>query len=102
MALPERIVSNIVDGLEKLNKVIPGVANSETLLYAPEIKFFALQVKTDSRLQTRIKGLYVAGDGAGVAGNIVSASATGILAAKGLLGDASGRDDQHQSGSAPA
>ena len=102
MALPERIVSNIVDGLEKLNKVIPGVANSETLLYAPEIKFFALQVKTDSRLQTRIKGLYVAGDGAGVAGNIVSASATGILAAKGLLGDAPAKGDQHQSGSDPA
>ncbi len=86
MALPERIVSNIVDGLEKLNKVVPGVANNETLLYAPEIKFFAIQVRTDRSLQTRIKGLYVAGDGAGVAGNIVSASATGILAAKGLLG----------------
>jgi len=102
MALPDRIVSNIVDGLEKLNKVIPGVANNETLLYAPEIKFFAIQVKTDNHLQTRIKGLYVAGDGAGVAGNIVSASATGILAAKGLLAaglqQGGGHDSEPDSG----
>ncbi len=85
MALPERILTNLVQGLEKLNRVIPGVANDETLLYAPEIKFFATQIMTDQRLQTRIKGLYVAGDGAGVAGNIVSAAATGLIPAKSLI-----------------
>lgn len=82
MALPERIVRNIIEGLEKLNNVVPGVANEETLLYAPEIKFFATQVETDKQLETPIKGLFMAGDGPGVAGNIVSASATGIIPAK--------------------
>lgn len=85
MALPERILTNLVDGLEQLNQIIPGVANDETLLYAPEIKFFATQVETDHNLETAIRGLYVAGDGPGVAGNIVSAAATGLIAAKAIL-----------------
>jgi uncharacterized FAD-dependent dehydrogenase len=82
MALPERILTNLVDGLDQLNQIIPGVANDETLLYAPEIKFFATQVETDLHLETAIQGLFVAGDGPGVAGNIVSAAATGLIAAK--------------------
>ena len=86
MALPERIVTNLVDGLEQLNSVIPGVANEETLLYAPEIKFFATQVETDDNLQTALPGLYVAGDGPGVSGNIVSAAATGIIPARAISG----------------
>ena len=86
MALPERIVTNLTEGLETLNRVIPGVANGETLLYAPEIKFFATQVETSPQLETRIKGMYVAGDGPGVAGNIVSAAATGLIPAKKLSG----------------
>ncbi len=86
MALPERIVTNLVDGLEQLHNVVPGVANDETLLYAPEIKFFATQVDTDNSLETVIKGLFVAGDGPGVAGNIVSAAATALIPAKKILG----------------
>lgn len=85
MALPERILTNIMEGLEKLNLVVPGVSNDETLLYAPEIKFFATQVKTTKNLETKIKGMYVAGDGPGVAGNIVSASATGLIPAKAII-----------------
>ena len=85
MALPERILTNIVEGLEKLNLAVPGIANSETLLYAPEIKFFATQVATSNELETDIKGLFVAGDGPGVAGNIVSASATGLIPAKTII-----------------
>ncbi|MDL2307782.1 FAD-dependent oxidoreductase, partial [Desulfovibrio sp. OttesenSCG-928-C06] len=81
IALPERIVNNLVDGLEQLNKVAPGVANEETLLYAPEIKFFSTQVETDSDLQTSVEGLFVAGDGPGVSGNIVAAAATGLIPA---------------------
>jgi len=84
MALPFRIVQNIKEGLERLNLVVPGVANGETLLYAPEIKFFATQMETDRNLQTEIKNLYLAGDGPGLAGNIVSAAATGLLAAKAI------------------
>ncbi len=82
MALPERILTNVVEGLEKLNQVVRGVANDETLLYAPEIKFFATQVDTSPVLETRVRGLFVAGDGPGVAGNIVSAAATGLIPAK--------------------
>jgi len=85
MALPERILSNLIEGLESLNCVVPGVSNDETLLYAPEIKFFATQVETDNYLETSIKGMYVAGDGPGVAGNIVSAAATGLIPAKRII-----------------
>ncbi|MFW5637359.1 MAG: NAD(P)/FAD-dependent oxidoreductase [Thermodesulfobacteriota bacterium] len=90
MALPDRILTNIIEGLNKLNHVVPGVSNDETLLYAPEIKFFATQVKTDDTLETRIQGLYVAGDGPGVAGNIVSAAATGLIPAKAIAGNGAG------------
>ena len=85
MALPERILTNLVDGLEQLNQVIPGVANDETLLYAPEIKFFATQIETDNNLETAVRGLFVAGDGPGVAGNIVSATATALIPSKEIM-----------------
>jgi uncharacterized protein len=85
MALPERILTNLIEGLEKLNQVVRGVSNDETLLYAPEIKFFATQVVTDDNLETAIKGMFVAGDGPGVAGNIVSAAGTGLIPAKAIL-----------------
>jgi hypothetical protein len=61
------------------------VANDETLLYAPEIKFFATQIDTSKNLETKINGIYVAGDGPGVAGNIVSAGATGLIPAKAII-----------------
>jgi len=85
MALPERILSNIIDGLQQLNQVVPGVANDETMLYAPEIKFFATQVETNNNLETGIEGLFMAGDGPGVAGNIVSATATALIPAKKII-----------------
>jgi uncharacterized FAD-dependent dehydrogenase len=85
MALPERILTNLIDGLEQLNLIIPGVANDETLLYAPEIKFFATQIATDNDLQTKVNGLFVAGDGPGVAGNIVSATATALVPCKKII-----------------
>ena len=90
MALPERILTNIIEGLEKLNCVVPGVSNDETLLYAPEIKFFATQIETTNELETSIKGMYVAGDGPGVAGNIVSAAATGLIPARAILAKITG------------
>lgn len=84
MALPHRIVINILEGLEKLDKVLVGINNGSNLLYAPEVKFRGSMVKTDNNLQTKIKGLFVAGDGAGVSGNIVGAAATGIIAVRKL------------------
>ncbi len=85
MALPERILTNLVDGLEQLNQIVPGVTNDETLLYTPEIKFFATQVETDNHLETAVRGLFVAGDGPGVAGNIVGATATALIPAKEIM-----------------
>ncbi len=85
MALPERILTNLVDGLEQLNQIVPGVSNDETLLYAPEIKFFATQIESDNNLETSIEGLFIAGDGPGVAGNIVSATATALIPVKEII-----------------
>jgi len=85
MALPYRIVVNLLEGIEKLDKMMPGLASDSTLLYAPEVKFFSVRPKVDKNLQTQVKGLFVAGDGAGVSGNIVGAAATGMIAARGIL-----------------
>ena len=85
MALPNRLVVDIIEGLEALNEVIPGVASDSTLLYAPEIKLYAMRAKVDQGLKTPVEGLYVAGDGAGVSRGIVGAAATGIIAANNIL-----------------
>ncbi|MFH1064739.1 MAG: FAD-dependent oxidoreductase [Candidatus Woesearchaeota archaeon] len=86
MALPHRVVTNIKEGLAKLDAVMPGINSSNTLLYAPEIKLRSSKIVTDRHLQTlTVKNLYVAGDGAGVAGNIVGAAATGLIAARGII-----------------
>lgn len=86
MALPHRIVMDIIEGLEVLDEIIPGVAADSTLLYAPEIKFYAMQVQVDRAMETSVKNLFAAGDGAGLSRDIVNASATGMLAARGVLG----------------
>ena len=85
MALPYRIVRNIIEGLEMLNTILPGLNSGNTLLYAPEIKLRSSKISTDKNLQTEIRGLYVAGDGPGVSGNITGAAATGLIAAEGIL-----------------
>ncbi len=87
MALPYRFVKDITEGLEKLNHLIRGVYSVQTLVYAPEIKFHGLRIMTDKFLQTNIKDIFVAGDGAGLSRGIVGAAASGILAAKGILGE---------------
>ncbi|MCK5547527.1 MAG: NAD(P)/FAD-dependent oxidoreductase, partial [Thermoplasmata archaeon] len=66
MALPHRIVMDIIEGLEVLDEIIPGVANDSTLLYAPEIKFYAMEVTVDDKMETNIKNLFAAGDGVGL------------------------------------
>ncbi len=85
MALPHRVVVDIIEGLESLNNVIPGVASDSTLIYAPEIKLYAMRLELDKNLKTRIDGIYAAGDGAGVSRGIVGAAATGIVAARNIL-----------------
>jgi uncharacterized FAD-dependent dehydrogenase len=85
MAMPHRIVTDIIEGLEKLDKLIPGVASDPTLLYAPEIKYSAKRVLTNKGLETEIPNLFVAGDGVGVSRGIVSAAATGLVVARSIL-----------------
>jgi hypothetical protein len=88
MAYPSRIVKNVLESLDILDKVIPGVNSESTLIYAPEIKFYAMRILTDNHLRTRISNLYVAGDGAGISRGIVGAAATGIIAARGVMSQA--------------
>lgn len=82
LVLPHRIIINILEGLEKLDKIIPGVNNDETLLYGPEIKFFSNEVTTNNNFKLDNENIYFIGDGAGKAGNIVVAAATGLVAAR--------------------
>jgi uncharacterized FAD-dependent dehydrogenase len=86
MALPGRVVTDIIEALEKLNEIIPGVAANSTLIYAPEIKFYAMEVEVDGGMQTSVQNLFAAGDGVGLSGDIVNASATGVLAGRGVKG----------------
>ena len=85
LVLPYRIIRNILEGLEELDKIIPGVNNDETLLYGPEIKFFSNEIETDNQFKIKDKNIYFIGDGAGKAGNIVVAAATGLIAARDII-----------------
>ena len=85
LVLPHRIITNILEGLEKLDKIIPGVNNDETLLYGPEIKFFSNEIDTNNKFKLENYNIYFVGDGAGKAGNIVTAAATGLVAARDII-----------------
>lgn len=85
LVMPHRIITNILEGLEKLDKIIPGVNNDDTLLYGPEIKFFSNEIQTDNNFKLEKANVYFIGDGAGKAGNIVTAAATGLVAARDIL-----------------
>ena len=85
LVMPHRIITNILDGLEALDKIIPGVNNDETLLYGPEIKFFSNEIETDNKFKAKEHNIYFIGDGAGKAGNIVIAAATGLIASRDIL-----------------
>ena len=85
LIMPHRIITNILEGLEKLDKIIPGVNNDDTLLYGPEIKFFSNEIETDNKFRLKDDNIYFIGDGSGKAGNIVVAAATGLVAARDIL-----------------
>jgi uncharacterized FAD-dependent dehydrogenase len=82
--LPYRHLTGITEMIEALDNIIPGVNSSHTLLYGVEVKFFSLKLDLDSTLATKIKGLWAAGDGAGVTRGVVQASASGIWAARAM------------------
>ena len=85
LVMPHRIITNIIEGLETLDKIIPGVNNDDTLLYGPEIKFFSNEIKTNDKFKLENDNIYFVGDGSGKAGNIVTAAATGLVAARDIL-----------------
>lgn len=85
MVMPHRIVTDILEGLKRLDQIIPGVASDSTLIYAPEIKYYAMRVEVDKRMETSIPNLFIAGDGVGVSRGLIVASATGVLAAREIL-----------------
>jgi len=85
MALPHRIVENVIEGLEQLDKIIAGVNSDSTLLYAPEIKFYSMRFIVNNDLETNLPDFFVAGDGAGLSRGIVASAATGIIAARGII-----------------
>ena len=85
LVMPHRIITNILEGLEILDKIIPGVNNDDTLLYGPEIKFFSNEIETNDKFKLENDNIYFIGDGAGKAGNIVTAAATGLIAARDIL-----------------
>jgi hypothetical protein len=88
LAYPGRVVADIMDALEQLDRVIPGVADDSTLLYAPEIKFYSLKLKVNSEMETNIEDVYAIGDGAGISRGIVGAAVTGLIAAESILSKA--------------
>lgn len=87
LAYPSRVIDDIVDALERLDKVIQGVADDSTLLYAPEVKFYSLKLKVDEGMRTNIPHVYAIGDGAGISRGIVGAAVTGLIAAESILKD---------------
>jgi uncharacterized FAD-dependent dehydrogenase len=85
MALPQRIVTNIIESLEKLDSIIPGLASDSTLIYAPEIKFYDTLYTTNEHLETNLENFFVAGDASGHSRGIIYAAVTGKIAAEGVL-----------------
>ena len=85
LVLPKRILDGIIEMIYALDKIAPGVANDETLLYGVEVKFYNMEVELDNHLETRHKGLYVIGDGSGVTHSLSHASASGVYVANRIM-----------------
>ena len=81
LVLPKRILDGIIEMIYALDKVAPGTANDDTLLYGVEVKFYNMEVELDNNLETKHKGLYVIGDGSGITHSLSHASASGIYVA---------------------
>ncbi|MCR5150265.1 MAG: FAD-dependent oxidoreductase [Clostridiales bacterium] len=82
LVMPKRILDGIIEMIYALDKVAPGTANADTLLYGVEVKFYNMEVELDNHLMTKHHGLYVIGDGSGVTHSLSHASASGIYVAR--------------------
>ena len=84
-ALPFRHLTAILEMLEALDNVAPGVNSGDTLLYGVEVKYYSLRLKLTSSLETEIANLFAVGDGAGITRGLVQASISGVVAAREIL-----------------
>ncbi len=82
LVLPKRILDGIIEMIYALDKIAPGTANDDTLLYGVEVKFYNMEVAIDENLETNHKGLYIIGDGSGVTHSLSHASASGVYVAR--------------------
>jgi uncharacterized FAD-dependent dehydrogenase len=83
--LPYRHLRDILDMLEAMDQLVPGVNSRDTLLYGVEVKFYSARMELSSELETKVKNLYAVGDGAGVTRGLVQASASGVVAARSAI-----------------
>ena len=87
LVIPKRILDGIIEMIYALDKIAPGTANDDTLLYGVEVKFYNMEVAIDNTLQTCHKGLYVIGDCSGVTHSLSHASASGVFVARHIAGE---------------
>ena len=85
LVLPKRILDGIIEMIYALDKIAPGTANDDTLLYGVEVKFYNMEVEIDNNLETKYKGLYIIGDGSGVTHSLSHASASGVYVARRII-----------------
>ena len=84
LVLPKRILDGIIEMIYALDKVAPGTANEDTLLYGVEVKFYNMEVEVSEKLESRYKGLYIIGDGSGITHSLSHASASGVHVARSI------------------
>ena len=85
LVLPKRILDGIIEMIYALDKVAPGTANDDTLLYGVEVKFYNMEVKVNEQLETCYPGLYIIGDGSGITHSLSHASASGVHVARNIV-----------------
>ena len=85
LVIPKRILDGIIEMIYALDKIAPGTANDDTLLYGVEVKFYNMEVEIDENLETERRGLYVIGDGSGVTHSLSHASASGVFVARRIM-----------------
>ena len=85
LVLPKRILDGIIEMIYALDKVAPGTANEDTLLYGVEVKFYNMEVEVNEKLESRYDGLYIIGDGSGITHSLSHASASGVHVARDIV-----------------
>ena len=85
LVLPKRILDGIIEMIYALDKVAPGTANEDTLLYGVEVKFYNMEVEVNEKLESRYPGLYIIGDGSGITHSLSHASASGVYVARNIV-----------------